>query len=99
MALLALMHIGFIFCLKIGPFAFISLASLTVLAGARIWDGLGRAMRKTQPHALRLYYDRDCGFCEKSVLLMPICLILPGAAIAPPHHTPPAKQLLRASPS
>src|SRR6266853_1133861 len=83
MALFALMHIGFIFCLKIGPFAFISLASLTVLAGARIWDGLGRAMRKPQPHALRIYYDRDCGFCEKSVLLMRIFLILPGAEIGP----------------
>ena len=99
MALFALMHIGFIFCLKIGPFAFISLASLTVLAGARIWDGLGRAMRKPQPHALRIYYDRDCGFCEKSVLLMRIFLILPGAEIAPAQDTPRAKELLEANTS
>jgi len=94
MALLALMHIGFIFCLEIGPFAFISLASLTALAGAWIWDGLERATRKPQPRALRIYYDRDCGFCHKSVLLMRTFLILPGAEIAPAQDTPRAKELL-----
>jgi predicted DCC family thiol-disulfide oxidoreductase YuxK len=97
MALLALMHIGFIFCLEIGPFAFVSLASLTVLAGGWIWDALERATQKPQPRALRIYYDRDCGFCHKSVLLMRTFLILPRAEIAPAQDTPRAKELLEAN--
>lgn len=99
MVLLMLMHVGFIFCLEIGPFAFISLASLTVLAGGWIWEALARSRQKPQPRALRIYYDRDCGFCHKSVLLLRMFLILPGAEVAPAQDTPRAKELLEANTS
>ncbi len=95
---LMLMHTGFIFCLELGPFPYISLTSLTTLAGGWIWDRLGdwRARRDARrgPHGLRIYYDRDCGFCLKSVLILKQGLLLSRAAIAPAQDTPRARKLL-----
>lgn len=98
MAQLIAMHTGFIFCLELGPFPYISLTSLTTLAGGWIWDGIGdwRARRNARrgPQALRIYYDRDCGFCLKSVLILKQFLLLGRAEIAPAQDTPRARKLL-----
>jgi len=98
MAMLMLMHIGFMFCLELGPFPYISLTSLTTLAGGWLWDEIGdwRARRNARrgPQALRIYYDRDCGFCLKSVLILKQFLLLGRAEIAPAQDTPRARKLL-----
>ncbi|WP_293368625.1 HTTM domain-containing protein [Nevskia sp.] len=98
MAMLMVMHIGFIFCLELGPFPYISLTSLTTLAGGWIWDFLGdwRARRNTRrgPQPLRIFYDRDCGFCLKSVLILKQFLLLGRAEIAPAQDNPRSKKLL-----
>lgn len=95
------MHLGFFLCLQLGPFPFISLTSLTILAGGWIWDALGRrAQRREQAHGtlpLRIYYDRDCGFCLKMCLLLRTFLILPRAVIEPAQDHPRAKALLEAN--
>ena len=101
MVLLMFMHIGFMLCLSLGPFPFASLTSLTVLAGGWIWDGLERRGARRDKAlgglGLRIYYDRDCGFCLKSCLLYRVFLILPRATIAPAQDTPRAKTLLEAN--
>lgn len=99
MALLALMHVGFIVFLAIGSFPFISLASLTVLAGGWIWDALARATGGARRVPLRIYYDRDCMFCLKTVLLLRTFLVLRGAQVAPAQDTPRARELLEANTS
>jgi len=95
------MHLGFLLCLELGPFPFISLASLTVLAGGWIWDALDRrAPRREQALGslpLRIYYDRDCGFCLKLCLLLRSFLVLPRAQIVPAQDYPRAKALLEAN--
>lgn len=100
MAQLMLMHTGFIFCLELGPFPYISLTSLTLFAGGWLWDAAGRARDRAAaargPQPLRLYYDRDCGFCLKSVLILRQLLLLK-AEIAPAQDTPRAKSLLEAN--
>jgi MFS family permease len=95
------MHVAFIFCLALGPFPYISLTSLTTLIGGWVWDALDRrAQRREQRlgvHPLRIYYDRDCGFCLKSCLLFKTFLILPRAQIAPAQDHPRARTLLEAN--
>jgi vitamin K-dependent gamma-carboxylase-like protein len=101
MLLLMCMHIGFLFCLKIGPFPMISLTSLTVLLGGWFWDWMdGRVQgreRRLGPAPLRIYYDRDCGFCIKMCLLFKTFLVLPRAQIAPAQDQARAKALLEAN--
>ena len=63
------LELGFILNLKIGLFPFISIASLLVLLPPTFWDSAARlTSRPAAP--LAIYFDRDCGFCEKTCLLL-----------------------------
>lgn len=92
-----LMHVGFLLCLELGHFPYVSLSSLTVFAGGWIWDALDRRHRHRHPAAPRIYYDIDCGFCLKSCRLMQQFLILPRSPIAPAQETPRARTLMEAN--
>lgn len=92
-----LMHIGFLLCLELGHFPFVSLSSLTVFCGGWVWDRLGQRHARRHPLAPRIYYDRDCGFCLKSCRLFQQFLILPRASIAPAQDTPRARTLMEAN--
>ena len=94
MLCLMAMHIGFILCLEIGPFPYISLSSLSLLLGGWFWDWRGR--QSTQGAGLRIYYDRDCGFCEKMCQLFRTFFVLPQARIEPAQNDARAAPLLAA---
>ncbi len=91
------MHLGFWLCLELGHFPFVSFASLTLFTGGWIWDALDRRQQRRHPGPLRIYYDRDCGFCLKMCRLFQQFLILPRAQIAPAQDTPRARTLLEAN--
>lgn len=91
MLALMLMHIGFILCLGIGHFPYVSLASLTVLLGGWFWEWAGR--RET---LLKIYYDRDCSFCLTSCRLLKHFLLLRGAEILPAQDFHRARSLMEA---
>lgn len=91
------MHIGFKLCLELGHFPFVSLASWTLFVGGWIWDALDTRQQRRETTPLRIYYDRDCGFCLKSVLLIQQFLLLKRAQIAPAQNVPRAKALLEAN--
>lgn len=97
MLALMLMHLGFLLCLQLGHFPFVSFASLTIFTGGWLWDAAAkrRAARLSTPP--RLYYDRDCGFCVKSCLLLRQLLVIPELQISPAQDTPRAKTLLEAN--
>lgn len=97
--LLVLMHLGFIFTLAIGHFPYVSIASVTILLGGWFWDWRARAHERRLPggNALRIYYDRDCGFCLKSVLLFREFFALPKAQIAPAQDNGRAGKLMQAN--
>lgn len=92
-----LMHLGFLLCLQIGHFPFVSFASLTSFAGGWLWDAAARRRAARRPAPPKLYYDRDCGFCLKSCLLLRQLLVVPELQIAPAQDTPRAKTLLEAN--
>ncbi|MEC8716389.1 MAG: hypothetical protein VXX81_01035 [Pseudomonadota bacterium] len=63
------LELGFILNLKIGLFPFISIASLLILLPPAFWHSAARlTSRPAAP--LAIYFDRDCGFCEKTCLLL-----------------------------
>jgi len=99
MLALMLMHIGFIVCLNIGPFPFVSLASLSALAGGWIWDRAAARLQRPRPAPLRLYYDGDCGFCLRSVRILRELLVLPQLQLAPAQSLPRARTLMEANDS
>lgn len=93
------MQLGFKLCLELGHFPFVSLASWTVFVGGWVWDTLDARLARSETNPLRIYYDRDCGFCLKSVLLIQQFLLLKRAQIAPAQDNARAKALLEANAS
>ncbi len=95
MLLLMGMHIGFILCIEIGHFPYVSLSSLTTFLGGWFWDALDRRPVRQRP--LQLFYDRDCGFCLKMCLLLRTFLVLPRSLVLrPAQDDPRAGPLLEA---
>jgi predicted DCC family thiol-disulfide oxidoreductase YuxK/uncharacterized membrane protein YphA (DoxX/SURF4 family) len=97
MVLLMLMHVGFLVCMELGHFPWVSLASLTVLTGAWVWDGLARWDARRPAGAVRIYYDGGCEFCRKTCLLLRQFLILRRAVIEPAQGNARARALLEAN--
>jgi predicted DCC family thiol-disulfide oxidoreductase YuxK len=97
MACFMAMHTGFILFMEIGYFPFVSLTSLTTLLGGWFWDWRARVNEARHPNGPRIYYDRDCGFCQKTCLLFQQFLVLPRARIAPAQDSQRAGALLEAN--
>jgi predicted DCC family thiol-disulfide oxidoreductase YuxK len=95
--LLAAMHVGFIVFLSVGPFPFVSLASLTVLVGSRFWQARAQAIEKKGRLPPKIFYDRDCAFCLKTCRLMREFLVLPDAEIAPAQDRVRTEKLMQAN--
>lgn len=93
LALMA-MHVGFIACMEIGLFPWVSLTSLTVLLGGWCWDWAGQ--RVDRGHSIRIYYDRECAFCLKSCHLFRTLLVLPRCDIQPAQDSVRANALMQA---
>ena len=98
---LTLLQLGALLCLHLGLTPWVMLAALTILADGWIWDALDRrAQRRERARGalpLRIYYDRDCGFCLKMCLLLQTFLLLPRAQIAPAQDQARARALLEAN--
>lgn len=99
MLMLMAMHAGFLLCLQLGHFPFVSFASLTAFTGGWLWDAAARRRAARASVPPRLYYDRDCGFCLTSCLLLRQLLLIPELQIAPAQETPRARTLLEANDS
>jgi predicted DCC family thiol-disulfide oxidoreductase YuxK len=80
-AMFITMHIGFILCLDIGLFPFISITSLLAFTPGVAWDWLERRARTPARAGLRIYYDADCEFCRKVCLVLRTMLLLPAIPI------------------
>ena len=64
------MHVCFAVFLDIGNFWLVSIASLLVFTPAFVWDWLERRLWTPDQRRIAIHYDRDCGFCRKTALLL-----------------------------
>jgi predicted DCC family thiol-disulfide oxidoreductase YuxK len=87
-ALMILMHVGFILCIKIGIFPLVSIASILAFTPGWVWDKLGARLRTRERTGVKIYYDKDCGFCLKTCRLLREFLLFPETAIAPAQDYP-----------
>ena len=70
MAMFIGMHVGFLLCLEIGIFPFVSIVSLLAFTPGWVWDRIEARIRTPERLGLAIYYDGPCEFCRK------VCLIL-----------------------
>ena len=90
----ALMHISFMFALNIGGFPFLCLAMLLLLVPDAWLDQLFQRRRK-RLERVSIYYEPDCGFCQKIALVLREFLLPPSTPVLPASANPEALRLLR----
>lgn len=83
MFLLIIMHLGFHLALEIGYFPFVSWVTILSFTPSWVWDKLYDRIATEQRKAVKIYYDIDCGFCRKTVLILRTFLLLPSTPIIP----------------
>ncbi|MEM7542873.1 MAG: HTTM domain-containing protein [Pseudomonadota bacterium] len=73
------MHVGFLILLNVGPFPFVSITSLLLFTPKEVWDWLGSRVNRGEN--IRVFYDKGCEFCLKTVCLMRVFLVLPNISV------------------
>lgn len=77
------MHLSFILFMKLGLFPYISIVGWFVFLPSGFWEGLLQRLRTPPRQGLIIYYDGDCGFCKKMVLLIRTFCLLPETPLIP----------------
>lgn len=72
-----LLNLGFGLCLTVGIFPFVNCIALTPFLPSLFWDRIISKLKPISDFNLTIYYDGDCNFCKKSVLLLKTFLLIP----------------------
>lgn len=77
------LHFGIIATMWIGVFPWLCLVMWIIFLPGPFWDKLGEIYRSRGYGKLNIYYDGDCRFCEKAVLIIREFFLLPEVSIGP----------------
>ena len=83
-----LLQIGLALTMKLGLFPLISTAAILPFIPGRLWDNLSCRLLTPSRTGLRIYYDGDCKFCRKAVLLIKEFCLWPGTFVEPAQAHP-----------
>lgn len=88
LAMIWMMHLGFRTFLHIGHFWLASLTSLCAYIPSRVWNWMGRWYFSDAQRSIHIYYDRDCGFCLKTALVLREFFLPRSVSITPAQDDP-----------
>ena len=94
LAMLWMMHLGFRIFLHIGHFWMVSLTSLCAFIPTRVWNWTRRWYFSDAQRGIQIYYDRDCGFCLKTALILREFFLPRGVSITPAQDHPVIGEVL-----
>jgi hypothetical protein len=89
----AAMHASFIWCLNIGGFPYLCIAMLLLLVPDS-WINAILRNRRARLAGVAIYYEPDCGFCQKVSLVLREFLLSPDTPVLPATSDPQAHRLL-----
>jgi predicted DCC family thiol-disulfide oxidoreductase YuxK len=76
-------HIGIFLTMNIGLFTFICESMWVALIPGPFWDKVEAFFKNKNAHKLSIFYDGECGFCQKSVRIIREFLLLKEVNIGP----------------
>jgi predicted DCC family thiol-disulfide oxidoreductase YuxK len=91
---LASLQVGFWLFMELGLFPWVSIVALLPFVSSEWWDALRARLSHPRWAGLRIYYDRDCGFCRKSVRLIREFLLMPEVPLLPAQGDPAVHPLM-----
>ncbi len=92
--LMLALHLGFALNMELGLFAYISMAGWLLFLPTLFWDKIFARLKTPQRLGLKIYYDRDCGFCKKWVYILKEFLLLPETQIATAQSDETIRQIM-----
>jgi predicted DCC family thiol-disulfide oxidoreductase YuxK len=81
-------HFGIFMTMNIGIFTFICMAMWTIFLPGPLWDKIENHFRKKNFHKLAIYFDGECGFCQKGVRIIKAFFLLPEVTLNVAQETP-----------
>lgn len=80
-------HFGIFLTMNIGLFTFICEAMWMLFLPKPFWDKLAAFFRKKNYHQVKIYFDAECGFCQKGVRIIREFLLLSDVNIEKAQET------------
>ena len=77
------MHLNFDLTMRLGIFPWVDMVALVAVIPTATWDWIAARMQAATRPGLRVFYDGDCGFCRKSVLILREFFLPPETVLAP----------------
>jgi predicted DCC family thiol-disulfide oxidoreductase YuxK len=78
-----LLQLGLVLTMRLGLFPLISTAAILPFIPGTFWNKLFARLRTPSRMGLRIYYDGDCTFCRKAVLLIKQFCTWPDTLVEP----------------
>jgi predicted DCC family thiol-disulfide oxidoreductase YuxK len=88
------LHLGIILTMWIGVFPYLCLVMWLIFLPTPLWELIIKKFQSKDFAKLAIYYDGDCGFCKKGVLLIREFFLLPEVLIAPTQNFPELNSLM-----
>jgi predicted DCC family thiol-disulfide oxidoreductase YuxK/uncharacterized membrane protein YphA (DoxX/SURF4 family) len=76
------LHLGIILTMWIGVFPYTCLVMWSIFLPPQFWERVLGHFRKNNFGKIAIYFDGDCGFCQKGVRIIREFLLLPEVSIA-----------------
>lgn len=87
-----IMHIGFYIFMHLEFFPLVSIVSLIPFIPSSVFDYLELKLKRQETKDITLYFDGDCGFCKKMVLILSTFLLIKEVKILPAQDTVETKE-------
>ena len=91
---LSALQAGLLAMTAIGLFPMISTLGLLPLIATRWWNRWGESERVKEARELTIFYDPDCGFCKKMVLILRQFLLPMGTKVVAASEEPELHELM-----
>lgn len=89
------LHLNFDLSMRLGIFPWVDIVGVSALIPGEIYDWLQKRLEARPERAgLKIFYDGECGFCRKAVLLLTEFLMLPKSLIAKAQDDKAAAKIL-----
>ncbi len=81
-AALMFMHFNFDLTMRLGIFPWVDIIALIILIPSSFWDTCSKKIKTNDRLNLKIYYDGDCNFCRKVVVLIKEFLLIKETEVA-----------------